>query len=222
MKALNKKAKILGISMAVAGMFAMSSAAQAAPITGQVNFTGGVYGVSDLAHKATTRVTDWANAKALDFTTSLPTAAAVKQFLNQGISQTGTYDPLNSPVGNGRVTFKDFAFNPGLSPNPVNPLWTITDNSVTYSFVMNSVSVKSQGSSFLVLKGLGTLSVTGYDDTNGSFNFSASGFANTNFKFGFSGGALPTPIPAALFFVAPALLGAFGVSRRKNAAGLAA
>jgi len=31
----------------------------------------------------------------------------------------------------------------------------------------------------------------------------------------------PTPIPAALFFVAPALFGVFGVSRRKNTAGMA-
>ena len=215
MKALNHKAKLLGISIAAAGLFAMGTAAQAAPITpitGTINFSGGVFGVD----ASNNNVSDWNNAVGLKF------SPGATQRLNQDVSQTGTYAPLDGLSTT--VDFSNFTFKPALSPSPVSPLWTITNAGVTYSFKLSSVAIQSQGSSFLNLAGQGILSATGYTDTTGEWTFAGPGIASGSpAKFNFtSAGSAAVPVPAALFFAAPALLGVFGVSRRKNAAGLAA
>lgn len=200
MNDLNKKAKLLGISIAAVGLFALNATtAQAAPIYGSISFGG------------TVKVQ---NSSGVDLTSDKSTGAKIV-FVN---AKTGdqTQDGAFSSVGDGTaVTFKSpFVYAP-VNP-PVNNLWSVGGfnfnlTSWTFTNTKNTVAID----------GYGTVSGNGYDATdNVAFNLStqASGIA----KVTFSASSSSVPVPAALFFAAPALLGVFGVSRRKNAAGLAA
>ncbi|MCX7114237.1 MAG: hypothetical protein NTX45_30040 [Proteobacteria bacterium] len=215
MKALNKKAKILGISMAVAGMFAMSSAAQAAPIVGEINFTGSLRTVNS-ANALTTMLA----ATGLKFNGSFGTPLTPLSQSTKDGEQTGAYAVLNG--ANRTATFKDFQFPIGLpSPNPsVNPVWDVVLGANHFWFDLTKIDVVFQGKNSLNLEGTGIAYGAGYDSAPGTFVITAN---SSGSRFSFSASStVPAPVPAALFFVAPALLGLFGVSRRKDAAGLAA
>ncbi|MCX7114236.1 MAG: hypothetical protein NTX45_30035 [Proteobacteria bacterium] len=210
MKALNKKAKILGISMAVAGMFAMSSAAQAAPvIVGEINFTGN-YRPVDSANSVTTL----AAATGLKFNDgSIPLAQNTKDG-----EQTGAYAVLNG--ADRTATFTDFQFPigaPSLNPS-VNPVWDVVFGANHFWFDLTKIGVTFQNANSLILDGTGIAYGVGYTSAPGFFTITAN---TSGSKFSFSASSA-VPVPAALFFVAPALLGLFGVSRRKDAAGSAA
>jgi PEP-CTERM motif len=103
------------------------------------------------------------------------------QFLNStgvifnnasSLSHTGTGSgDFNVPSST--VTYKNFSFDPVLSPNPVSPLWTFVSGGRTYSFDMSSVTFtrfSGGGANFLGLDGTGTVHITGLDDTPGTWS----------------------------------------------------
>ena len=74
---------------------------------------------------------------------------------------------------------------------------------------------------YVLPNGTGTASVSLYDASSGqSIYFGLIGAATSN-PGNPTGAEHFVPLPAAIFFVAPALAGVFGWSRRKNRAGLA-
>jgi len=234
MKALNKKAKILGISMAVAGMFAMSPAAQAAGIGiyGSISFLGNNT-VKDSAGKVLT-----SNFNAVTTgTTAQKHGEAAQLVFPAGQQFTGTGTQTGAFVGVGdhaQASFSSFVFNPFPSGG-VSPLWSVAfdgftfsmaspiDWAITQAWVKPSDHSKGTYGSGLTIDGTGTLTSTNlaYHATpDAVFHFSTQAGGTTLLTI--SASTLSTPLPAALFFVAPALLGLFGVSRRKDAAGSAA
>jgi hypothetical protein len=100
--------------------------------------------------------------------------------VNPSVAPTGAYAGTEwTPV-----TFlaSGFQFAPALNPNPVVDLWTFDFNSKTYSFALTSVSHNfSLGA--LNLAGMGVLSITGYEDTLGTWSFSTTGSGPTTFGF---------------------------------------
>ena len=209
MKALNQKAKLLGISIAAAGLFAMGSAAQAAPIiAGEINFAGSYKPGNDSF-------------------TPVATVGAATSLIFQGAGlaqhtvdnqQTGAYAVLNG--ADRTANFYNFKFPIGApSLNPaVAPVWDVVFGANHFWFDLNKVAITFQNATTLILDGTGIAYGAGYDSAPGTFSLTAN---TSGSKFSFSASSA-VPVPAALFFAAPALLGVFGVSRRKNAAGSAA
>jgi hypothetical protein len=117
-------------------------------------------------------------------------------------------------LAGGSVAFNNFDFNPSLNPNPVT-VWTVTNGGNVGSFKMTSSSFTASAGS-LAVNGTGILNLTGYLPTVGTFGFTTQTPTLAGPLFFFSATSAPVPVPAALFFVAPALLGVFGVSRRKT------
>lgn len=106
-----------------------------------------------------------------------------------------------------------FVFDP-FSP-PISPLWTFMFAGVTYSFDLTALTIDSQGGNSLVLSGSGTLDITGFDTTPGSWVFTANQ-GGGSFSFSSSNNAdLPEP-GSALALLGIALLGV-EVLRRKLA-----
>jgi hypothetical protein len=88
-------------------------------------------------------------------------------------------------------TFNPFKFS-GAS---VSPLWNFTTGGKTYNFDLANDSIVVQTPAALVISGLGTLSITGYAPTAGTWDFSivdATAGANTfAFSFTDSNSAVP-------------------------------
>jgi VPDSG-CTERM motif len=130
-----------------------------------------------------------------------------------GGSPTGTFV---GTVGSS-VTWHGFSWPSNVL---VAPLWTFTSGANTYSFDLANVSVFSQSNSFLNLMGSGTLHVTGFDDTPGSWSFTISnpgGGAHANFDFTFANSQTGAGVPDGGVTVALLGLALVGVEvlRRK-------
>lgn len=108
----------------------------------------------------------------------------------------------------------DFQFNP-LSPSPVDPLWTISGDAVDWAFALETVIILEQNANFINLRGTGTLSGTGYEDTLGIWTLSTDS-ANQDLTFSWSSTTLAAEPGIALLFG----LGLVGVffARRQSAA----
>lgn len=184
--------KILAL-LAMLCCFAATTAV-AVPITGSINFAG---------NNAYLGGTTPATATGIDFLLGLTL------FGNQG-----DYAAVTPGT---TVTFQDFYFSPTMSPNPVAPLWTFDFDSKTYSFDMTSVSssVSPDGSS-LTLVGNGILSITGFDDTLGSWVFTTQGTIKT-LSFSATGSSSVVPEPGTMLLLGAGLLGV-GLYRRSKKA----
>ena len=164
--------------------------ANAAFISGSIAFSGtyDTLPVSD----------DLANADALTF-------SAVSVSNNQ---QFGDY----SSVPNGTAaTFSNITFN----PITLGQLWTFTVGPDTYSFTLDSISVDLQNSQTLVLTGTGTASITGFDDTAGTWSITANSDGQS---LSFSSGAAVSPrVPdggTSIALLGLSLLGIAGIRRK--------
>jgi len=157
---------LLIIGLVSCGLF--SQQAQAVPITGGISLAG-VY------------ATDTGN---------LNTAKAFTSFSAVVTSVSGSYTGV--PFGTS-VTMNPFTFNPFSSS--VTPLWTFMFGAPakTYSFDLTVLSsVLQPGDDTLTLKGTGTLHITNFTDTPGTWVFTANQKSDT-FSFSSSNGTTGVP-----------------------------
>jgi hypothetical protein len=121
----------------------------------------------------------------------------------------GSYLPVPTGVLSPAVTYFGFSAVPSSAPQA---LWTFVSGGNTYSFDLASLVVVSRGldlfsNPFISLSGSGTLKITGFDNTPGSWIFTANA-ASSTFSFSSSNGALPDGgTTAMLLGSALALLG---------------
>jgi hypothetical protein len=187
--------KHLTLSLAlVVAMMAVTVEAHATSITGGISFTG---------FASPSGGSDWSTATGVSFDN--PAMAG---------SGTGSYAGVHA-----LATFTDFTYDPGLSPSPVE-LWTFIYSGRTYSFDLSSLtSVDKAGdaaASSVVVNGAGTLHITGFDNTAGTFVFSGNG-SNNSFSFSASDGASASvPEPTSVFLLGTGLLGIGVLVQRRN------
>ena len=143
-------------------------------------------------------------------TGNLGTATALT--INIAYATGGTGDYAAVPVGT-FVDYVPFTFSPSLV-GPVNPFWTFAVGGVTYSFTMTDVQVVAQSSSVLSLLGTGTLNITGFDPTRGTWEFSGW---EQNGRFKFLSETASVPEPGTLALLGLGLMGV-GLARRRNVA----
>jgi VPDSG-CTERM motif len=178
---------LLVISLVSCGFF--SQQAQAVPIVGGISLAGS-YTVN---------------------TGNLNTATAFTSFpfaLVTGVS--GSYTGVGVGLSSPSVTMTPFSFNPFSSS--VTPLWTFMSAGNTYSFDLTALtSVLQPGDNTLTLKGTGTLHITNFTNTVGSWVFTANQASDT-FSFSSSNAAVPDS-GSAVALLGIALAGIEGVRR---------
>ncbi len=125
-------------------------------------------------------------------TGDINTATKFTSFSNVFVtSVSGSYSGVGTGGSSPVVTQNPFQFKPILVPSPVSPLWTFTTGGNTYSFdLLALTSVSQPGDNTLTLKGTGTLHITGFADTVGTWIFTANQ-ASSTFSFSSSNGAVP-------------------------------
>ena len=196
------------------GLLALvATQAEAAPITGGISFIGDA---------TSTGGANWATATGIDFTgCSLCTGA-----------NTGKEGFVENTSGNFAgtagtfVDFTDFSFSPTLVPDPVT-VWTFTSGGLTYSFVMDTVQVDSQGTglsgqSFLTLSGSGMIFLTGFDPTPGFFLFTGQesggvfSVSSSSFAQGGGSGIAEVPEPGTVLLLGIGLIALATTLKRRN------
>src|SRR6266404_5767882 len=181
---------VLIIGLVSCGLF--SQQAQAVPITGGISLAGNY-------------VTNNGNLNTATAFTSFPFVFVT--------SVSGSYAGV--PTGTS-VTMNGFSFNPFSSS--VTPLWTFMSAGSTYSFDLTLLSSRLQpGDNTLTLKGTGTLHITNFTDTAGTWVFTANQLSDT-FSFSSSNGAVGAPDSgSAVALLGIALAGIEGVRRALRA-----
>jgi hypothetical protein len=186
--------KLVLSAIAAAGL-GLSVGASATPITGEILING----------------------RAVFNTTSLATASSIVSYAATATAGgTGSYASVPDLT---LVTFTPFQFSPGLSPTPVNPLWTFNVGPTVYQFIMTSIQVTDQAADELVLAGTGTLTISGgtYSDTAGLWKFSSQSAAGASAaRFSFSSDTQPLPEPESLAVMALGLMAIGGIASRRR------
>ena len=173
----------------------MCYTATAVPITGGISLGGGY-------------TTDTGN---------INTANAFTAFNNVIVtSVSGSYAPVTTGVPGPAVTQNPFSFDPFPGPG-VTPLWTFVFSGKTYSFDLLTIQTPDQpGDNTLTIKGSGTLKITGFDNTVGSYIFTANSLGGT-FSFSSSNGAGGVPDGGTtIALLGLAMVGVAAVRRKLN------
>jgi hypothetical protein len=172
--------------------------AQAAPVTGDIGFSGGVsFDTNSLA--TATEVTAWSSPVVSSTSGSFATA-------NGGV-------PLNTPVS----MTPTWVFNPSTA---YSPLWSLTYNAGadSYSFNLAASTIVTQNAGLLYITGIGTVMGTGFDNTPGNWSFSvtsAGGGSHANFSFQSDTAAVPEGSTAVLFAIGGTCLASSRFLRRR-------
>jgi len=183
--------------LALAATVAMPLTATAVPITGSVTFGGsweptpgpGIVGATGVDIIPLTTVQCAASSTC-----------------------TGDYAALNGNLLS--ATYNDFTFAPlgGL----ITPLWEFTFNLVDYSFDLLTLVVDEQDADSLVLLGTGTLKISSFDDTPGTWSFSGDTSGGGVFSFSATNTAIPEPALLTLFGLGLAAAGTAASRRRRR------
>lgn len=179
------------------GSLLVTGAANAAPITGSINIASFADNAFNVNYVTNTVTFGPGNASG---TNAIVTNAS------------GSYSGLIGfpPVG---VHYNSFVYSPFVGP--INPLWVTTTGAPTSSFSLTSITFIDEivGSS-LTLTGLGIAKVAGFDDTVGSWSFTATQNGTT---FGWDSINSPAPrVPdggATLALLGVSVLGLGGMRR---------
>jgi hypothetical protein len=146
-------------------LIALTFAAKAAPITGDIDF-GGVVTFDIMSLATATRVTQWSSSFVLKDSGDFAT------FVNPGTNAT-----MAAP----------WIFNPST---PTPSLWAVGG----FNFDLANSVIVSQSSTFLDITGTGTITGHGFDPTPGTWSFTASrSDAGTSATFGFQAEATAVP-----------------------------
>ena len=113
----------------VATTIVATIAANAASISGEISFAGS-YTVNNPNLSSASQFTSFTDVIVAD-------------------APTGDY----AGTANSAVTMTTFEFKPLLNPAPVEPLWTFTAGSTTYSFDLNTINIDFSSADVLVLTG---------------------------------------------------------------------
>lgn len=239
------------ISLIASFAITVTSAYALAPMSGELSFSGSLYFLDESASgdiqisdgqetRSYIKTTDIDAADAMSFRTILdwnPQAS----FINMAIP--GFYGPDDDAIVSGasedfaelngkNAKFNDFAFNPGLFPEIVNPLWEIQGSHADpFKFIMSDVEKIVTGTS-VTFNGEGAITGGGYDSVEGTWTLTTQTTANSsggNFDFTFSaksatvnaintsGSAVPEPSTYAMFGTAFAILGFVSYRKRRIA-----
>jgi len=164
--------------------FALSgNLTKATPISGSINFNG----------EATTNTGNLGSATSFS---SIVGAIVVP-------AETGNYSGIAIVTP---VTFTPFSFTAA----GVTPLWTLTVGGVTYSFNATSIVVSNQNANFLNLQGTGIASITGFQDTAGSWSITDTSVGGSP-TFTFGAATTVSSVPDAGTTVLLIVLGLAGV-----------
>jgi hypothetical protein len=180
---------VLAIGLLGCGLF--SQRAQAVPINGYINFTGGVrFDTNSLA--TATRVKRWNHSIVLGTATTGDFAAHT--FNHENVTMTGNW-----------------TFNSGFHP----ALWSVGG----FTFDLTSSTILHQDAFFLHVTGVGIVSGNGFTPTQGVWDFTVTksdGRTTTNFGFQ----AQTTTVPdggSAVALLGIALVGVEALRRKLKA-----
>ncbi len=180
-------------------LLAVASTAQAAFITGSINFSSGAGGGIVLQDSLG------------NVTTNIAAATGIQSWtLSQVDEGTGSFDTVVD--GTSVVFSQPWVFNPST---PKTPLWTIAGPE-NFTFNLNSSMIAFQNGTFLAIKGTGTLTGTGFSTTPGTWYFTTQGQAAES-KFSWSSAIAAVPVPdggATFLFLSGSLTGLFAIRRK--------
>jgi PEP-CTERM motif len=121
---------------------------------------------------------------------------------------TGDYAPVLSGQS---VVLNTFTFRPFI---PNNPLWTFDFAGKTYSFDAILANIAFSNANSLLIEGTGTAHITGFDDTPGTWVYSANNAGETA-SFSASNVVKGVPEPATMLLLGLGLVGLSGFARKR-------
>jgi len=184
--------KLLIVCSLVAALSCFTAVtAVATPITGAISFSG-------------TSVQDDGN---------LLYATAFTGLTNVVVSATGGIGDYAPALSGQSVTFKPFSFRGEFTP--IIPLWTFDVAGKTYSFDATGLAIIGDSPETITMYGPGMAYITGFDDTPGTWYFSANNAGGTA-SFSASTDVTAVPEPGTMLLLGMGLVGVGTFSRRKH------